>query len=235
MAIVFDCETYRIANATDFLEPVVVPPVKPDKRFTDPAKIAADLATKEAEREAEIIKKTQEQLDACALDPYLSRIVSLAWCWQGTDLVEVRICPTEAREAEVLREFWALTVDPTGYVVPLVGFNSRSFDLPLMLTRSMFLGVRAPILNLDRWRSPHPDVMLALTHNGAINKPHKLAWYGRRFGLNVDDAFSGKEIAGLIEDGNWDAVKKHNEADVLLTKGIAERIGILRPRTAVAA
>jgi hypothetical protein len=31
-----------------------------------------------------------------------------------------------------------------------------------------------------------------------------------------------------VEDGNWDAITKHNEADVLLTKGIAERIGIIR-------
>jgi hypothetical protein len=226
--VTFDCETYRIPTAADFLEPVVVDPIKPDKRFTDPAKIAADIATKEAEREAEIIRKTHAQLDACSIDPYLSRIVSLGWCWPGDEIVTIRTCPTEAREAEALREFWAVTVDPsTKRVVPLVGFNSRSFDLPLLMVRSRFLGVDAPILNIDRWKSPHPDVMLALTFNGAL-KPHKLSWYGKRFGLNVEDAFSGKEIAGLVEDGNWDAIAKHNEADVLLTRGIAERLGIIR-------
>ena len=233
--VAFDCETYRIPNAADFLEPVVVDPITPDRRFTDPAKIAADLATKEAARDAEIARKTQAQLDACSIDPYLSRVVSLGWSWQGDDTVTVRICPTESREAEALREFWALVEDPsTRAVVPLVGFNSRGFDLPLLLVRSMFLGVRAPHIITDRFKSPHPDLMLLLTHNGAL-KPHKLAWYGKRFGLNVEDAFSGKEIAGLVEDGNWDAVAKHNEADVLLTKGIAERIGLMRPRAKVAA
>lgn len=230
--VVFDAETYRISNAADFLEPVVVDPIKPDKRFTDPAKIEADIATKEADRESEIARKTQAQLDNCALDPYLSRIVSLGWCWAGDEIATIRVCRTESQEAEALREFWALTVDPsTRAVTPLVGFNHRAFDMPLLMIRSLFLGVRAPILNTDRYRSPHPDVMLALSHNGAL-KPHKLSWYGRRFGLNVDDAFSGKEIAGLVESENWDGVAKHNEADVLITKGIAEKLGIIRPRLA---
>lgn len=232
--LIFDCETYRLPNAADFLDPVVVPPVRPDRRFTDPAKVAADLATKEAEREQEIARKTQEQLDACALDPYLARIVSLAWAWPGDEVVTVRLCATEGAERDALREFWGLVVDPSnGAVTPLLGFNSRSFDLPLMLTRSLFLGVKAPVLNLDRWRSPHPDLMMALTHNGAL-KPHKLSWYGRRFGLQVDDAFSGAEIAQLVESQNWDAVAKHNEADVRLTMGIAERIGLIRARRVAA-
>lgn len=235
MSVIFDTETYRIANAADYLEPVVVPPISPDKRFTDPAKIVADIAAKEAAREREIVEKEQAQLDACSLDPYLARIVSIGWMWAGTDLPTIRLCRTESQEAEALREFWAQVVDPSSqHVVPLIGYNSRAFDLPLMMTRSRLLGVRAPILNIDRYRSPHPDVMMAMTHNGAL-KAKKLSWYGKRLGLNVEDAFAGSEIAQLVESSNWDAIAKHNEADVLVCKGLAEWLGLIRPRQVVAA
>jgi hypothetical protein len=229
--VIFDTETYRLPNAGAFLDPVVVPPIKPDKRFTDPAKKAQDIADKEAAREIEIREKEQEQLAECSLYPYLSRIVSLAWCWPNDEIVTVRLCKTEHQEREALQEFWAQVVDPSSQaVVPLIGFNSRAFDLPLLMVRSRFLGVRAPILNIDKYRSPHPDVMLALSYNGAI-RARSLKWYGRRLGLNVDDAFSGGEIGQLVESGNWAAVAKHNEADVIVCKALAEWCGILRPST----
>lgn len=236
MAIIFDAETYRVPDAADFLDPIPEPPpVKADGRLTDAAKIAADLAKKEVARLADWQAAKDEQLAKCSLDPYTARIVTLGWSWAGEEIVHLRECRTESQEAEALREFWAITVEPRSQaVVPLIGFNSRTFDLPLMLTRSLLLGVKAPILNLDRWRSPHPDVMLALTHNGAL-KPHTLRWYARRFRLPMDDAFSGEHVGGLVEDGNFDAIGKHCTWDVETCKALAIRLGIIRPRQAVAA
>ena len=234
MAIVFDCEAYRIANAAEFL-PVIQPePVKADGRLTDPAKIAADLAKKEAAEVERVTQETQAQLDACALDFYLARIVALGWAWEGEDVVTVRLAATEAAETELLREFWQMVVDEqTRHVMPLVGFNSRSYDLPLLMTRSLLLGVPYPKLNIDRWRSPHPDVMLELCHQD-VRKAHKLSWYARRFGLPCDDAFSGAEIAQLVESENWTAVRSHCEWDVKICKALAERIGVIKPLRRVA-
>lgn len=235
MALVFDCETYRIDNAKDFVDPVLPEPVKADGRLTDPAKIAADLAKKEA-AEAERVKvENQKRLDACALDFYTARIVALGWAWEGDEVATVRIAATEAAEVALLREFWAMVVDQsTRHVMPLVGFNSRAFDCPLIMTRSLLLGVPYPKLNLDRYRSPHPDVMLELCHQD-VRKAHQLGWYAKRLGLPCDDAFSGSEIAQLVESENWDAVRSHCGWDVLTTKALAERIGLIRaPVRAVA-
>jgi hypothetical protein len=99
----------------------------------------------------------------------------------------------------------------------------------VLLSRSRLLGVRAPDLNLDRYRSPHPDLLQRLTYRGAI-QARSLRWFAKRFGLDTSDAFSGKEIAGLYEDGNWDAIKAHCASDVRLTRHLAERIGVLTPR-----
>lgn len=230
--LIFDCEAYRVRNAADFLEPVEVPPVKADRRFSDPVKIASDLATKEAERQAEIATKTQQQLDDCALNPYTARVIALGWSWANEDTVTVRLAKTEMAEAELLRDFWGMVVDANGYVEALAGFNSRVYDLPLLLIRSMLLGVKAPALNLDRWRSPHPDIMRELSLNEAVRFPKgqgSLRWFAKRFGLPMDDAFSGAEIAQLVESDNWDAIESHCAWDVRTCKAIAQRIGLIKP------
>lgn len=233
MSLIFDCESYRIANAADYLDPIEVPPVTPDRRFTDPVKIAADLATKEAARDADVKAKTQAQLDDCALNPYLARVVALGWSWANEDGVTVRLAKTESAEAELLRDFWAMVADPvTGHVVPLIGFHSRGFDLPLLVVRSMLLGVKAPEINLDRWRSPHPDVMRRLSLDEALRFPKgqgSLRWFAKRLGLPMDDAFSGAEVAQLVESDNWDAIESHCAWDIRTCKAIAQRIGLIKP------
>lgn len=239
MALIFDCETYRIDNAADYLEPILPEPVKADGRLTDAAKIAADLAKKEAAEMERVKKAIQDQLDACALNPYLASVKALGWSWDNEETITVRLAKTDSAEAALLRDFWAMVVDTsTGHVMPLIGFNSRAFDLPLLVVRSMLLGVKAPQLNLDRWRSPHPDVMRELSQNEALKFPKgqgTLRWFAKRFGLNTDDAFSGAEIAQLVESDNWDAIAAHCESDVRLCKQIAQRIGLIRPVHRVAA
>lgn len=234
----FDCETYRIPNAAEFLEPVEAEPVKADGRLTDQAKIAADLAKKEAAEAERVRVATQKQLDDCSLNPFLARIVALGWSWANEDVVTVKLAATESAEATLLTEFWQMVFDPLSGVMPLVGFKSRSFDLPLMVTRSMLLGIKAPPINLDRWRSPHPDVERELSQQEAIKFPKgqgSLRWFAKRFGLPMDDAFSGSEIAQLVESGNWDAVTSHCAWDVRTTKAIAARIGLIKSgRRAVA-
>lgn len=231
----FDCESYRIANAAEFLPLVVVPPVKADGRLKDADKIAADLEAKEAARQKEIAERTQQQLDDCALNPYTARVIALGWSWAAEDIVTVRVAHTETMEAELLRDFWAMVADPmTGHVVPLVGYNSRGYDLPLLVVRSRLLGVKAPKLHLDRWRSPHPDVMRELLLDEAIKPPKGMGsqrWFAQRLGLPMDDAFSGAEIAQLVESGNWDAIESHCRWDVSTTKALAAWCGLVKART----
>ena len=85
---------------------------------------------------------------------------------------------------------------------------------------------------LFRSKSPHPDLLKILTFDGAI-PPRSLKWFGKRFGLNTDDAFSGREIAQLYEDENWDAIRAHVTSDVTLTRQLAERMGVVKARQGV--
>lgn len=213
--LVVDIETVAMEN-------VEVEPVSAPANYKDEAKIAAYVS-----------EKTTEQRLKAALYPWTARVIALGWCHQGNEAVEVRIANSEAGEATMLREFWGLVNDGRT-LVPLVGFNHRAFDLPVLMARSMLLGVPHPEVSVDRYRSPNPDLMQILTWNGAI-PARSLKWFATRFGLNVDDAFSGALIAQLYEDQNWDAIKAHVTSDVTLTRQLAERVGVLKPVRRVAA
>jgi predicted PolB exonuclease-like 3'-5' exonuclease len=218
MAIILDMETVAIPNAADYVEPVSAP-----ANYKDPEKIAAYIA-----------EAQQAQTAKAALYPYTARIVALGWCDETDDVEHVELVNNEATEARVLGEWWPRVWDRSRNVMArIVTFNGRRFDLPLLMVRSRLLGVPCPDLNLDRYRSPHPDLFDVLTYNGVLDA-RSLRWFARRFGLDTSDAFSGAEVAQLIESGNWDAIRAHCASDVRLTRQIAERIGVL-PRRPVSA
>jgi len=209
--IILDLETIAVDG-------VATEPVSAPANYKDPEKIAAYIA--EAEK---------AQREKAALYPWTARVIALGYCAAGDELPTVKVVNSEAAEAAMLRDFWGRVADArTGAVTPLITYNGLGFDLPVLMARSRLLGVSAPDLNLDRYRSPHPDMMQILTFRGAI-QARSLTWFAKRFGLPTDDAFSGKEIAGLYEDQNWDAIKKHCESDVMLTRLLAERLGIIKP------
>ena len=210
--IVVDIECVSVGNVSEFYDPP-----KPDGRLTDPVKIEADIFKKMAEREAE-----------AALFPWTAQVIAIGTC-DGGDAVKSVLINSEAGEIAGLKELWESVWDRrTNAVTPLVTYNGLKYDLPVLLARSRLLGVPAPDLNLDRYRSPHPDLMQILSFRGAIEF-RSLKFFARRFGLDTSDAFSGREVAQLYSAGDWDSIRKHVESDVTLTRLLAERVGILKP------
>jgi hypothetical protein len=207
--IVFDCEAVAIDAAGEFLEPVDAP-----ANYKDPAKIEAYQKEKQA-----------ELLARCSLDPDLARILTI-----GTSIgshEQVAVCLTDADEAVALEQFWDL-VRP--YPFPrLVGYNCLGYDLPLMLRRSLYLGVKVPPLQIGKYRHPDvDDLMMILSFDGAI-KFRGLAFYCKRFGIDVPDEHKGKDVAALAAAGDISAVRAHCLADIRRTRLLGERIGILEP------
>jgi len=212
MALILDLETVAISDAGDYLEPATAP-----TNYKDAAKIAAYIAEAEA-----------AQVSKAALYPWTARIIAAGWCETPGDVVTVRLVNADALEATLLREL-ADRINDQGYTVPIVTFNGLGFDLPVLMARARLLGVPFPALDISRFRSPHPDLLKILTFDGAI-PARSLKWFAKRFGLNTDDAFSGREIAQLYEDGNWDAISAHVTSDVTLTRQLAERVGVVKAR-----
>ena len=203
-----DIETCAHPDAGQWLEPVTAA-----ANLKDPVKIAANIAEKTAERD-----------DKLGLDPDCCRIVALGWHDVGYGDPRVEICKDEHEEALQLAIFWS---SYRQHETKLVTFYGRQFDLPVLLRRSMYLGIKAPPLNLDRYRSPHVDLWDALTFNGALRTAHGLKFYQKRLGLPTLDKVDGSEIAALVAAGKWEAVRDHCLSDVGLTHALANKLGLL--------
>lgn len=208
--LVFDLETAGLPNAADFLEPV-----QPARNLKDPEKIKADVEA-----------RTKERLEKLALDWNVGRIVALAW-WTERDGEVVGICRNETDERTALSAFWGVSKHRT-----LVGFNIKAFDLRFLVRRSQLLGVPHPMLNFSKYdRRGITDLFLDLTFGdgtydqGAMRRTLKA--FCRRFGIPVADEIDGKDIAALVEVGDWDRVATHVESDLRLTLALAQRLGVV--------
>lgn len=204
--MILDIETVAVDG-------IAIEPVTPPSNYTTDEAIARYVAKAEA-----------SQREKAALYPWTCKVIAAGWCEEGNTAVEVATADGVLSEQTLLKRVWE-AYHRCGQ--RLVGFNHRAFDLPVLMARSILLGVPYPTMDIDKYRSPHPDVMLALTFKGAI-PARSLRWYADRFGLNTDDAFSGREIATLYEDGNWEAIRKHVESDITLTRQLAERLQICK-------
>lgn len=211
MAIVLDLETIAIDDAASY--------VRPAANLKDEAKIRASI---------------EERAAKAALHPWLCRIIALGWCEEGEDVERVEVAPSESSERIMLREFWGVVTSGNTGVRPIVTFNGLTFDLPVLMVRSLLLGVKYPTLNLDRFRTPHIDLFQRLSF-GDREKGMSLKLYAQRCGFDVSDVFGGKEVAQLYEDGNLDAIKSHCASDVRLTRQLAERLGVLKKPVRVSA
>lgn len=205
--MIFDIETAPLLDAGDYLE-------KPDApaNYKDPAKIDAYIAEKHA-----------ENLERCGLDVDLCRIVAVGVMAEG-DAPEVEFAADEPDERVLLREFWRRVGQRH-----LVGFNCLAFDLPVLLRRSLYLGVLAPTIVIDKYRHPNvTDLMRVLDFNGAI-KARSLSFYCKRLGIVGQDEMTGADVAQAVAEGRWAAVAAHCRADVEKTAMLASRLGVFRP------
>ena len=201
---VFDIETAPLADAELYL-----PTPRPRANLKDPAKIEADLAEKAA-----------AALDKAALDPDLCRIVAAAW--ECDEIVDSAVSQEPGEERRLLERFWRASRGMT-----FVGFNCVSFDLPVLLRRSLYLGVHAPHVPLNKYRPGRVvDLMQLLAYQGTLTY-RSLGFYCRRFGITVPDEVTGAAVAALVAAGEWRQVHDHVRADVVKTAQLAGRVGVI--------
>jgi hypothetical protein len=223
--LVLDIETAPIANAADFLP---VDECAAPSNYTDPVKIAA------------YIEKEQRKLVASAtLDLDLARIVAIGTWTRECERPAVITLQDEDGERIAL-ETLAARLRPArdGNNAHLITFNGSRYDLPLLMRRARYLGVRFPEINLDRYKSPHFDLYELLTNRGAL-KAHSLRWYFRRLDyvdlLEADPLEKGGgDVGKAIAEGRWDDVAAHCRCDIEGTVRLARWLGILPPLEAVA-
>jgi uncharacterized protein YprB with RNaseH-like and TPR domain len=210
MRYAIDIETVGLPDAKEFAEPIAAP-----SNYKDPAKIAEYIAKAEA-----------DQITKAGLDLDLCRVVAIGLQYERDATPTILMAKDEADEPAMLDELWAVLLKDKHPV--LVGFNHIGFDLPVLIRRCQYLGVSYPHLVLDKFRTPHIDLMHKLTWNGLV-RARSLKFYARRFGIRFDDAVSGADIGSLVAAGEWDKVQAHVASDVALTMALGRKLGVLEP------
>lgn len=204
--LLIDVETVSLPEAGQYLEPVEAP-----ANYKDPVKIAAYIE-----------ERRVAQLQKAGLEPDLCRLVAIGF--EHDDGRGDVLTANRQPEFVMLQELWrAVSAAPA-----ILGFNILEFDLPVLIRRSQYLGLQPPAaaINLDRYRTPHVDLMQRLSFNGKLTM-RSLDFYCKRFGIEVADPHSGKDVEALVAAGDWSAVAAHCRADLVKTRALAERLGIL--------
>lgn len=205
----FDIETCPMPDCAQYL----TDPIEAPSNYKDPLKIAAYVA-----------EKRQKQIADAALDLDLCEIVAIGGGFHDTGWVQSRKTSTEA---DMLRGFWRFAATTLTAGGALVGFNCLSFDLPILLRRSLYLGIPTPRISVDKYRHEGViDVAAVLTFDGRMTW-RSLGFYAKRFGVPHDDSITGEQIPQLVAEAQWDAIEAHVRADVETTAALASRIGLV--------
>lgn len=198
-------------------------PIADVEQFIDTPK--PRKGTKDVEKqEAQIAEKRQALIDGAGLDLDLARLSGVGYqIDDGTPQV-IDLCRTEEDERIVLRNLAAFLSTPS---YRLVTYNGFSFDIPLLMRRARYLDVKFPIVNLDRYRSPHRDLLLELSDRDPQRK-RSLSFYVKRLGMDLVKPLDGAEESRVHETGAWDLLEQSIRHDVTATTRLAEWMGILQ-------
>lgn len=212
--LVLDIETAPIVNAAEF---VSTEDISAPSNWKDPVKIAAYVEEAKCAR-----------LAGAALDLDLARIVTIGTWTQ--DAGTACVCLQDEEGEALALELLAQRLRTSG--AHLVTFYGHKYDLPLLMRRARYLGVKFPELNLDRYKSPHFDLYDVLSMKRNDIKAHSLRWYFRRLGytdlLEADPlAKGGSDVGQAIIEGRWDDVSAHCRCDIEGTVRLARWMGVL--------
>ena len=222
--ILLDIETIAHERAREFFPPPDVEFLTPPKNYS---KVETILRWKDEEK-ARRLAQWETELERCALDPDLNRVIAIGWMSVDQHEPIAMTCPTEAHERQALTAFWEQARHRQ-----LIGYNIAGFDVPTLLRRSLLLDIDAPGLSISKYRHPAiTDLMKLLSFDGLLPW-RKQSFYLRRFGLDQDlpcDDVNGEDIAQLVAEGNWPAVLHHVQCDVLGVRALARYLGLVGSR-----
>ena len=129
-------------------------------------------------------------------------------------------------ERDMLAAFWKVA----DHYHTFVTFNGRSFDVPFLMLRSAFHGIR-PTKHLvaARYLYQHPpqavhiDLLEQLTFYGALARAgaRSLHLFCRAFGIpSPKEEGSGADVARLWEEKQYEAIARYNLKDVAATSAL---------------
>lgn len=186
--------------------------------------------TKDKDKVAEKVEaKRQEFIEKAALSPVTGRVLAIGYM-RAMDRYRI----DGSLEQGMLERFWVIINKMMESRVPIVGHCIHTFDLPFLIRRSWFLGVKVPdglMINGKYWHHLFVDLharwKLGIYGNEAMDA--KLDTLARFFGVGgKPDGVTGADFARLWAGGKEDREKaeEYLRNDLAMTWGVANRMGI---------
>lgn len=206
-SLVLDVSTAPLENAASYID---IDGIKAPKNYVDPLKIEAYKAESAAEK-----------LAAAALDVDLARITGVGF--QDAHGLNVFTTGAEATEQQLLEQVAALMVDD----YRLISWNGLAFDWPMLMRRARYLDVPFPIINTDRYKSTHVDLMVHFSGREQ-SRVRSLAFYVKRMGwTDLKKPLTGLEESQVPVTGKWAELSASLAHDVEAIRRLAVWAGIL--------
>lgn len=178
--------------------------------------------------------------DKCALSPHAGRVIvvgvqdpetragSVYYEGAGNEHAEAgyRFVPC-ATERDLLARFWA---DVAG-VQRVLTWNGFSFDLPFLVVRSLYLGVRPRWDWAPKWPEPrtHLDLRDALSVYGRA-RAYNLDFTARALGIQTPKGdLSGAKVGEAYRKGETLRIARYCAADVTATTNLYLKVRDLLP------
>ncbi len=201
--LIIDVATAALPDASVYLEGSSKAPAN----YKDPEKIAAYLKEADAER-----------LNSAALDLDLARITGIGTLTSNDDAPNVHVGGFEEDECAMLVSA-AEILKRTDTIITYAGHN---FDLPMLMRRALYLGLKFPWINLDRYRSPHIDLCELLSDKNPQRR-RSLKFYAKRLGWSdIHKTLDGAEEAQVPVTGRWEDLEASLRHDVMATHRLAQ-------------
>lgn len=199
--------------------------IVPPKNYKSEEAIAGYIQRTRLKRVEEREKRIEEMRSEYALDPATGRVACVSL--YGTDAKgeEIAVSFIHNDEVKLLTEFWhTLKAISARGPMRLVGFNSKSFDVPFLHIRSAVHDIR-PAYRIDQRRyysDYHCDLRDILT-NFDNRKKGKLNYYAKLFGVQQKSG-SGSMVDGWWKNGEHEKIASYCLDDCRATYQVFNKV-----------
>lgn len=183
----------------------ILPEIKAPGNYKDVDKISTYIAEKEKERNSEL-----------GLDPTTCQIV----CICARDFVNQITYSFCNDEKTMLTNFWQLTINYNAFC----SFNGKSFDVPVLMFRSMINGVTPGQIDTNPYAiNNHYDLRAIFTGRNKFQRG-SLDFLCKRLGCPVEPFGSGGDIQAWYDSGDRESIVKHCQNDVILLEWLYNKM-----------
>jgi hypothetical protein len=212
LGYVIDVETAPIEDVDDYLSNDHAAPAN----YKNPEAIAKYVAEAKGQERA----SASLNIDLCRLVAVCYQAIGQPLDPKGWTAVD------DDDERDMLTALWTMLRGQYGPAT-LYGHNILNFDVPVLLRRSLYLGVTPVQYDLGKYRHDRiVDTQQILSYNGMLKYRSK-DFYCKRLGINVPDTITGKDVGACIARGDYATPYDHCVADVRKEYLLAQAIGAI--------